>query len=85
MMLEMNRSAPAHGPALPGASASIGRLGDAWAYSVFPMRARLGRAGLRLRDLSPRFGFTLRERPLLAIAARDCRISFPSARLIAIP
>ena len=81
MTLDVNRS-PAHGPALPLATAGIGRLGDAWAYSVFPARMRLGRAGLRLRDLSPRFGFTLGERPLLAVASRDCRITFPPARLI---
>ncbi|HEY7848456.1 MAG TPA: acetoacetate decarboxylase family protein [Ktedonobacterales bacterium] len=86
MTLDVARSDAARGgPALPLATASIGRLGGAWAYSVFPLRARLGhlgRADLRLHDLSPRFGFTLSERRLLAAAARDCRISFPAARLI---
>jgi hypothetical protein len=82
LTLELERGGAAHGPALPGASASIGRLGDAWAYSVFPMRARPGRAGMRLRELSARFGFTLSERPLLAAAVRDCRISFPTAHII---
>ncbi len=83
MTLELDRgSGPARGPTLPGATASIGRLGDAWAYSVFPLRARLSRASLRLRDLSPRLGFTLSERPLLAAAVRECRVTFPPARLI---
>lgn len=81
MTLDVDRR-PAQGPALPFAAAGIGRLGDAWAYGVIPMRVRLGRAGLRLRDLSPRFGFTLGERPLLAIASRDCRVHFPDARRI---
>jgi len=79
--LEVDRS-PARGPALPFATAGIGRLGGAWAYAVDPMRMRAGRAGLRLRDLSPRLGFTLSERPLLALASRDCRVTFPAARLI---
>lgn len=74
-------SGAARGPALPLATASIGRLDDAWAYSVFPTWAWPSRAGLRLRELSPRFGFTLGERPLLA-AACNCRITFPPARLI---
>lgn len=81
MTLDVDRS-PARGPALPFATASIGRLGDTWAYSVFPARMRLGHAGLRLRALSPRFGFTLGQRPLLAVASRDCRATFPPARLI---
>lgn len=73
---------PALPLALPLATASIGRLGDAWAYSVFPTWAWPSRAGLRLRDVSPRFGFTLGERPLLAAAARNCHVTFPPARLI---
>ena len=79
--LEVDRR-PARGPALPFVMAGIGRLGGAWAYALDPMRVRLGRAGLRLRDLSPRLGFTLGERPLLAVASRDCRVTFPAARLI---
>lgn len=81
MTLDVDRD-PTQGPALPFATASIGRLGDGWAYSVFPARMRLGRAGMRLRDLSPRFGFSLGARPLLAIASREGRITFPPARLI---
>ena len=80
MSLAVDRS-PARGPALPLATASIGRVADAWAYSVFPMRARLGRAGMRVRDLAPRFGFTLAEHPLLAAATRDARVTFAPARL----
>lgn len=82
LTLELDRSA-ARGPALPSATASIGQLANgAWAYSVFPLWGRLGRAGLRLRDLSPRFGFALGARPLLAAALPDCRITFPPPRLI---
>lgn len=33
------------------------------------------------RDLAPRFGFTLAKRPLLALAAPDCHITLPPARL----
>jgi hypothetical protein len=68
--------------ALPLATASIGQMGDAWAYSVFRTWAWPRRAGMRLHELSPRFGFTLGERPLLAAAARNCRVTFPPARLI---
>ncbi len=84
MTLELDqRSSAARGLALPLATASIGRLGDAWAYSVFPTWAWPSRAGrrLRLREISPRFGFTLGERPLLSAACK-CRVTFPPARLI---
>lgn len=81
MTLAVDRDPSAFGPALPLAVASIGRLGAAWAYSVFPMRLRLGRAEMRLRDLSPRFGFTLGARPIFSAASHDCRVTFPPARL----
>ncbi|HET9110878.1 MAG TPA: acetoacetate decarboxylase family protein [Ktedonobacterales bacterium] len=83
MSLAVDRS-PARGPAFPLATASVGRVADAWAYSVFPMWARLGRAGIRVRDLSPRFGFTLDERPLLAAATRDAHVTFSPARMLPI-
>ena len=84
MSLAVDRSSPARGPALPLATASVGRVDGAWAYSVFPMWARLGRAGMRVRDLSPRFGFTLAERPLLAAATRNARVTFAPARMLPI-
>ncbi|HZC07366.1 MAG TPA: acetoacetate decarboxylase family protein [Ktedonobacterales bacterium] len=82
MSMDVDRRGAARGPAWPLATASIGRVDDAWAYSVFPMRARLGHAGMRLRDLSPRFGFTLTERPLLSGATRDARVTFSPARML---
>lgn len=80
--LDVDRSPTTRGPLLPLAIAGIGRLGGAWAYALDPLRLRPGRAGLRLRGLAPRLGFTLTERPLLAIASRDCHVTFPAARLI---
>lgn len=82
LALDLAVRSVAHGPRLPLATASIGRLGDNWTYALFPMRMRLGRAGMRLRDASPRFGFTLHARPVLAAASPDCRATFPAPRLI---
>jgi hypothetical protein len=82
MTLEVATRGAARGPALPLATTSIGRLGDDWAYATFPMRMRLGRAGMRLRDVAPRFGFRLGERPLLAVASPECRCTFPTPQLI---
>ncbi|MDE3229491.1 MAG: acetoacetate decarboxylase family protein [Chloroflexota bacterium] len=82
MTLAVDRSPTTSGPLLPLAIAGIGRLGPTWAYALDPMRLRPGRAGLRLHNLAPRLGFTLSERPLLAVASRDCRVTFPAARLI---
>lgn len=83
LTLELDRDPLVIGPAaLPLAIASIGRLGAAWTYSVFPMRLRLGRAGMRLRADGPALGVTLGERPLLSVASTDCRITFPAPRLL---
>ncbi|HEU0027209.1 MAG TPA: acetoacetate decarboxylase family protein [Ktedonobacterales bacterium] len=81
MELALDRS-PARGPALPFATAGIGQLGDHWAWGVVPMRARFGGAGLRIAAMSPRFGFQLSARPSIAVASRDCRVTFPGPKLL---
>ena len=73
---------PTHGLALPFATAGIGRMGERWAWGFVPMRARFGRAGLRINKLSPRFGFHLGERPAIAVASRECRVRFDEPTLI---
>jgi acetoacetate decarboxylase len=81
MVLALDRS-PARGPALPVATAGVGRLSDRWTWGVVPMRARFGGAGLRVVAMSPRFGFHLSARPFIAVASRECRVTFPSPMLL---
>ena len=81
MNLVLDRS-PAHGPALPFATAGVGQINDHWAWGVVPMRARLGGAGLRVATMSPRFGFRLGARPSIAVASRECRVTFPRPTLL---
>ena len=81
MELALDRS-PAHGPALPFATAIVGRLGERWAWGFAPMRAQIGRAGLRIKTMSLRFGFHLGARPSIALASRSCNITFPNPALI---
>lgn len=73
--LGLDRS-PAHGPMLPFATASLGLLNQRWLWSVFPMRARFGRAGMRVEAMTDRFGFHLHPQPTLALAARECAVRF---------
>ena len=73
---------PAHGLALPFATAGVGRLGERWAWGFVPMRARFGRAGLRIKKMSPRFGFHLGAHPSITVASRECRVSFADPALI---
>jgi hypothetical protein len=81
MRMTLDRS-PARGLALPFATAGIGRLDERWAWGVVPMRARFGAAGLRIVAISSRFGFHLNTRPIVAIASRDCRVTFPAPALL---
>jgi hypothetical protein len=81
MTLALDRS-PARGPNLPFATASIGRVGEHWAWAAFPMLARFGRAGMRLSAMSERFGFRLDARPSLALASRACAVTFAAPRLL---
>lgn len=78
--LTLNRR-PARGLALPFAIAGIGRLDAHWAWGFAPMRARFGAAGLRIETMSPRFGFRLSARPSLAVASRECHVTFPKPTL----
>ena len=72
----------ARGPALPFVIAGIGRLGERWAWMFAPMRGHLGLQGLRIRAMSPRFGFHLGASPSIAVASRASRATFPSPTLI---
>ncbi len=81
MELALNRHPP-HGPALPFATAGIGRLGERWAWGIVPMRARFGEAGMRIVSMSPRFTFHLGRRPTIAVASRECHVTFPNPALM---
>ncbi len=81
MRLALDRS-PARAPLAPFATAGIGKLGAAWAWGIVSMRACFGAAGMRIEAMSPRFGFGLGARLSLAIASRECPITFPKPKLI---
>lgn len=75
---------PSRLPMLPAILAGIGRLGDQWTFLCAPMWARLGVAGMRVSEWSPRFLETagaLGERPWLAVRAAPMRVRFPAPTL----
>lgn len=81
MELALDRR-PARGPALPFATAGVGNLGGRWAWGFVPMRARFGRPGLHIAAMSSRFGFHLGPRPSIAVASRECWVTFPNPTLL---
>ncbi|HEX9038410.1 MAG TPA: acetoacetate decarboxylase family protein [Ktedonobacterales bacterium] len=81
LRVALNRQ-PVRGPRFPLATASVGRLGERWTWSVFTMRARLGRPGMQVLEMSDRFGFQLATRPVFSLASRDCAVIFAAPALL---
>lgn len=81
--LALGRPGRARLPSLPLVAPSIGRMGAAWTYALFPLRARLGRAEMRTRGSAPRLGLPAGSQAWLSLATQDCQVTFPAARLIA--
>ncbi len=82
--LRVNRR-PSWAPPLPLITAGIGRLGDQWAFVSTPMWARLGAAGMRVVEWSPRFAETaggLGKHPWLAMKAAPMCVRFPPPTLV---
>jgi hypothetical protein len=63
-------------PTLPLWMPSFGRVGEQMVFTVGRINARLGRAGMRVHDWSPRFGFMLRPQPFLSVAGKPFEMIF---------
>jgi hypothetical protein len=60
----------------------IGRRDGGWAFTVATLRARLGRAGMRVCEWSPRFPYRVPETALLAVAAPVFRMTVPPPKIL---
>jgi hypothetical protein len=60
----------------------IGCLDGQWVLTVGRVKARLGKAGMRLHEWSPRFPYRLEEKPAFSFATRPFRMTVPPPKLL---
>jgi hypothetical protein len=70
--------APRTAPWLPAIAPGFGRLDGQWVHVTGSLRARFGKADLRIEAWSPRFPFQLAGAPRFAVAANPAEVTVPA-------
>ena len=70
-------------PALPMPMPSFGQLDGKSLFTTGKIKARLGKAGMRIKDSTDRFGFQLAERPIFSVAGKPFSMTFVPPKILA--
>jgi hypothetical protein len=70
-------------PPLPMPMPSFGQLDGQSLFTTGKIKARLGKAGMRIKDSSDRFGFQLSEKPICSVAGKPFSMVFVPPKILA--
>lgn len=70
-------------PPLPMPLPSFGQLDGKSLFTTGKIKACLGKAGIRIKESSTRFGFQLSETPIFSIASKPFSMTFVSPEILA--
>jgi hypothetical protein len=70
-------------PPLPMPMPSFGQLDGQSLFTTGKIKARLGKAEMRIKDSSARFGFQLSEKPIFSIAGKPFSMTFLPPKILA--
>ena len=70
-------------PPLPMPMPSFGQLDGKSLFTIGKITARLGKAGVRIKESSARFGFQLSETPIFSVAGKPFSMTFVPPKILA--